>query len=576
MTNQKNKKIDGVKKVDEKKKKKSREIVLKSINEEIKKQSEVQISSNLKKIDGILIGKKIKQTVEGMKKIPSKKIVKKLAKNNKKIIDDVKLDTNRAVEIKKEDVKDEIIPVDDQVAEKPEKNVVDKYFDNKNEEWEKEQDEKKKVEAEKAKLEEDKKRKKQKELFKKEMMNIFSAPDELNEDDAQVVLDKEKNKEEKVEKEQAKKDAAKKIEEERKRKEVVMEAREKAREEANAEKEKAEKELEKERKKEEALEKAKREKKLKAEKARKEKEEKERIKKEKIIAAEQKKKEETANKKEKERQKVKEEKEKAIKKKKKEEEKKKRKIERKKIRKEKLKKLKLNFKGYCLKFSKRIIYVLSISLLSGIMLYAVATMFVVKLGVQNSLLYKAAKYFPVPAMITDYGYLDYFSYMQFKELYKDYDAGKIKIEIARSLILNKMLDKYDLPKNESGIELLEKMMIDDDDVNQVGINRINKLKSLIDEEGDFIKLSEKYGDVLSQINLSESNKSQYSYGDQVIDMQTGEISEVIKTKEGYYIFKCFSREINEVKLSYVFIKAKSLNEFINEKIEGFKIWSLVD
>ncbi|MEA3398289.1 MAG: hypothetical protein U9R06_00920, partial [Patescibacteria group bacterium] len=124
-------------------------------------------------------------------------------------------------------------------------------------------------------------------------------------------------------------------------------------------------------------------------------------------------------------------------------------------------------------------------------------------------------------------------------------------------------------------ELISEKIVYDEEINRVGLERIKKIKKLIDEKRDFIQTANKLGDEQGQLTISPENEKNYVFSEQLKELNISEISDIIVAKEGYYIFKLYEKSMNLSGLSYVFVKAKNLSEYAEEAAFELKIWSLI-
>ena len=156
----------------------------------------------------------------------------------------------------------------------------------------------------------------------------------------------------------------------------------------------------------------------------------------------------------------------------------------------------------------------------------------------------------------------------------------VKLAIAKNLVISNLAAKYNLPvidlNNEELKQEIDEKIVYDQEVNQVAINRINKVNQMIDKNGDFVRIANKYGDEQGQVNINKENEDSYSFSQAVKNLAVNEISNIVVTPEGYYIFRCYDKADDFIALSYVFINAKVLSQYLEEAISNFKIWSLVN
>ncbi len=234
----------------------------------------------------------------------------------------------------------------------------------------------------------------------------------------------------------------------------------------------------------------------------------------------------------------------------------------------------------------RVRLIVLFSLILGIFLYSFILVIVLRFGVDNTIFRKISAVAPLPAFITRDGVIEYYDYQDMVASWqaqagRKLTSDEIKVKLVERLILVNLCQKYGISILSGGVynqalaDKLQEKVVRDKEINAVGLNRIKKIKQLIDKEGQFIKIAAKYGDQVGQVTVGDGNADQFTYGSAVKDMQTGEVSDIIFTPEGYYIFRCYDRDINGAALSYVFVRAKTLAEYLPEAITGYRIISLV-
>jgi len=236
--------------------------------------------------------------------------------------------------------------------------------------------------------------------------------------------------------------------------------------------------------------------------------------------------------------------------------------------------------------SKQTIYIILVALVLGLLFYSILAILIIKFDVDNNLARKITKIFPVPAFITKGGIVPYYTYKDLKaNMAANFNTADeleqgVKLAIAKNLVISNLAAKYNLPvidlNNEELKQEIDEKIVYDQEVNQVAINRINKVNQMIDKNGDFVRIANKYGDEQGQVNINKENEDSYSFSQAVKNLAVNEISNIVVTPEGYYIFRCYDKADDFIALSYVFINAKVLSQYLEEAISNFKIWSLVN
>jgi hypothetical protein len=281
-------------------------------------------------------------------------------------------------------------------------------------------------------------------------------------------------------------------------------------------------------------------------------------------------------------------------------EKRKRARERKKVkqkeRKEKVSRIynKINsaLKGFAnsFKVSFRVIILMCLlGVVLSVMLYSALLIVVVEYKFDNKVLRKISEYLPIPAYVSRDGIISFYDYIDIKNKlinqYEEQDLLEraVKMTVLENIIVNNLADKFKINFINSDDDILEKknilslLIMQDNTINQVGLSRINKIKALINEEGDFVKTANKYGDSQDKITISiKDNENLPEYFDKIKNMEIGEVSDVINDEAGYYIYRCFDKRNDNLYLSYVYVKGKTLDEYIKETSSKYRLWSLVD
>lgn len=234
--------------------------------------------------------------------------------------------------------------------------------------------------------------------------------------------------------------------------------------------------------------------------------------------------------------------------------------------------------------SKRSMHITTIIFVTGMVIYFLFLICIVKFDIDNSITRKVASEIPVPAYISNDGIVEYFKYKEIKSSVlqgRELDESteeEIKMMIVRRLVIDKLIKKYNLlvNTNEGIVPQIRTQLAFDMEVNLVPINRIKKIKQLIEKEGDFVRVATKYGDELGQITLGFNDDDQPYYFNDVKDLELGEVSDTVFTPDGYYIFKCFDKDSTSIALSYVFISSNTLDDYINDAVRGYRLISFVD
>ena len=219
-------------------------------------------------------------------------------------------------------------------------------------------------------------------------------------------------------------------------------------------------------------------------------------------------------------------------------------------------------------------------LLVILLIYIIFVVLVVKLKTDNILLRKIDAYIPIPAAISTKDYVDYFKYIDAsKFMEEEYSDGpEEKAKIIKTIIYNDLIKEYNL----TGLEpdkaeyKLRQLIIFHPDVNQVSLARIKNIDRIIAENSDLSYQAKQFGDESGTIELNSTNENQLAFSDSAKQLDIGQISKIIYTNEGYYILKCLNKSNNSGTFEYVFVKANSLDEYINKKAQNSNYFFLIN
>lgn len=205
-----------------------------------------------------------------------------------------------------------------------------------------------------------------------------------------------------------------------------------------------------------------------------------------------------------------------------------------------------------------------------IIFYVIFSASLLKLGFDNNISRAISKYAPVPAVITKFGFIEYYDYLDIlRDLNRNSD---INLNLAEEIILRRLCNKYNV-KSQSNLyydtkDILSIKFALDMEINGISYSRISKIYDIIKQGENFKEVGNKYGDSFGIIYDIDDNSF---FKNKTLKLKYGEITDIIVRPEGYYLIK---KEL--AGSQYIFIKASSLDEYINEKIEHLKIWILAD
>ena len=229
---------------------------------------------------------------------------------------------------------------------------------------------------------------------------------------------------------------------------------------------------------------------------------------------------------------------------------------------------------------KKIVISISILIVCSLLLYLFFVLLLIKFNPNNKITRIIANYMPVPALVSSVGVVEYYDYIDKRNIFRTEfevinDSVLNKI-FALDFVLNDLVKRYGINHNDVDFrQKVEKNIMLDLQVNSVGIKRIGKIKDLIDDGGNFVQVSNKYGDQVDKIDFDNEQLAVEKFGDKLFSLRIDQVSDIVAHDDGYYIFKRYKKN-NMFSLSYVYIASVSLDEYLNEEAANLKIWSLVD
>ncbi|MDO9399141.1 MAG: hypothetical protein Q7T79_00420, partial [bacterium] len=235
-------------------------------------------------------------------------------------------------------------------------------------------------------------------------------------------------------------------------------------------------------------------------------------------------------------------------------------------------KKKFNFKiSLILKFwhsyFKKITVSLMMLFLLLIIFYIIFCEIVLSFGVDNKLVRQVAKYLFVPALISNAGMVDYYSYKD-KLVDKSSVWGNnidirstVKNDLLKKILYKKLAREYGLTTGDNNLMVdLEKRIVIDKEKNQSSLARIAKINDLI-KQGKTFEEVKKYSDEFESGVYMENDLAQEKFGKLIIYLSVGQISGILVGDSGYYLIKKNTQNDSSINISYVFIKAITLNDY---------------
>jgi parvulin-like peptidyl-prolyl isomerase len=220
-------------------------------------------------------------------------------------------------------------------------------------------------------------------------------------------------------------------------------------------------------------------------------------------------------------------------------------------------------------FQKIVFILIASVLIGGIVYFLLFLLFIYEAG-NNQFGRFAERYLPVPAMIIGDKFVDFYTYYKFKNQFGEDEIG-VKKELIRAVLLERFFVKYQTRDRL----LINKAVFNDSDANKASLGRIKKIKSLIGTGENFDQVAGKYSDKRGSIDLLDEDFFKYEYGEEIKKLTVGDVSDIITADGGYYIFKGYKKDDSLSGFSYLFVKAKNFDEYIDELVRSVYFVSFV-
>lgn len=207
--------------------------------------------------------------------------------------------------------------------------------------------------------------------------------------------------------------------------------------------------------------------------------------------------------------------------------------------------------------------------------YAVFCLLVLRFKIDNNIVGKLARFLPAPAVITNQGIINYNDWRDIKNNnYAGLNSAEKKNSLAKLVVLKNLSGKYGLPVNSPG-KVLAIAFAADEDFNQVGLSRIKKISQFLKNAGGLEPLS-KYADEFSEVVYYNNKSAVEKFGPAILNLNDNQLSDIIFRDNGYYIAQIVDRRNGRLGVKYLFVGAKTLDQYLSEKIAKIKIFILAN
>lgn len=219
----------------------------------------------------------------------------------------------------------------------------------------------------------------------------------------------------------------------------------------------------------------------------------------------------------------------------------------------------------------------SIAMISVLIIYLGYSFLILRIGADNDLTGYINKFVPVPAIITTNGIITYARYNTVREAFPGNNeinpAESVEKKALAELLVGNLYKKY---KSESisGQDGLNRLVLLDERINQVALARINKIKSEIDKN-DFESIYRKYGDGYGSGEYITRLDASKKFNNSLVDYGGDKLSPILIGQDGYYIVKVVDNRVEPIGIKYVYVKGKTLDNYLEEEAKEIKTIKLI-
>lgn len=207
--------------------------------------------------------------------------------------------------------------------------------------------------------------------------------------------------------------------------------------------------------------------------------------------------------------------------------------------------------------------------------YAIFCLAVLRFKVDNNFTKKLSGYFLAPAAITNQGVISYADFKNLREKgYLGLAPEEKKDFLAKWIILRNLAKKYGLALNGLSNDLSLKFIMDEE-FNRIGLARINKIGSLL-KGSRSLESAGKYADkYVSGVYFTGSADFE-KFRPLASRLAIGQISNIIPDTDGFYIIEKINDKNGRLGVNYLFVKARTLESYVNEKSESVGVFILMN
>jgi hypothetical protein len=186
---------------------------------------------------------------------------------------------------------------------------------------------------------------------------------------------------------------------------------------------------------------------------------------------------------------------------------------------------------------------------------------------------------PAPALVSNYGLVDFYSYQQIKSIAASSESdNNPNLMVLKWQIINSLAERYGVDRDldqDLLLEVLKRKVVGDSSMNYYGARKFIELKQALRRGETIEKVAESTGLAIHRSTYTKKLAAE-QFGDLVYGLQANSLSPVIVNDQGIYLLSVLSNSDTKMEFNYLFVPARTLGQLIQEKMADAWIVSLVD
>lgn len=186
---------------------------------------------------------------------------------------------------------------------------------------------------------------------------------------------------------------------------------------------------------------------------------------------------------------------------------------------------------------------------------------------------------PAPALVSNYGLVDFYSYQQIKSIAASSQSdNNPNLMVLKWQIINSLAERYGVDRDldqDLLLEVLKRKVVGDSSMNYYGARKFIELKQALRRGESIEEIAESTGLAIHRSTYTKKLAAE-QFGDLIYGLQANALSPLIVNDQGIYLLSVLSSSDTKMEFNYLFVPARTLGQLIQEKMADAWIVSLVD